>query len=376
MSKTSRGKDPTVKGEVQSSLFDSPVADDHANVITALQADFEIPKGLIERLKPEEAKNFLDALRETAELLAAVSDEDAPKPASGSPFLASLGLSAELSGADDTPLMSSSGPPQFFVCDAIDPPVKDDMASMEHPMFTLQKTPDKNIRKYEHNGVHIEITPSVKGMATLWDKDILIVAISHLLAKMNSGIQTHRTVRFRASEMLRTTQRGIGGSAYMQLVDGLDRLAGTRIKTDIKTGNRRTREGFGLIESWKVVQEENDERMSHIEITISDWLWRAILGREVLTLSPDYFGLTSAIERRLYEIARKHCGSQPKFSISLEVLHKKVGSTNIRRQFRHAIKQCVEEDRLPDYHLHYEIESDMVTFIRREVLLEGRVTRP
>ncbi|MBK9497376.1 MAG: replication initiator protein A [Xanthomonadales bacterium] len=248
MSKTSRGKDPTVKGEVQSSLFDSPVADDHANVITALQADFEIPKGLIERLKPEEAKNFLDALRETAELLAAVSDEDAPKPASGSPFLASLGLSAEVSGADDTPLMSSSGPPQFFVCDAIDPPVKDDMASMEHPMFTLQKTPDKNIRKYEHNGVHIEITPSVKGMATLWDKDILIVAISHLLAKMNSGIQTHRTVRFRASEMLRTTQRGIGGSAYMQLVDGLDRLAGTRIKTDIKTGNRRTREGFGLIE--------------------------------------------------------------------------------------------------------------------------------
>lgn len=360
---------------MQSSLFDSPVSDDHADVITALQADFEIPKGLIERLKPEEAKNFLDALRETAELLSAVSNEDTPKSANGVPFLESMGLTAEVNDSDDAPMMEASGPPQFFVCDAIDPPVKDDMASMEHPMFTLQKTPDKNIRKYEHNGVHIEITPSVKGMATLWDKDILIVAISHLLAKMNSHIRTHRTVRFRASEMLRTTQRGVGGSAYNQLIDGLDRLAGTRIKTDIKTGNKRTREGFGLIESWKVVQDERDERMSHIEITISDWLWRAILGREVLTLSPDYFGLTSAIERRLYEIARKHCGAQPRFSIRLELLQKKVGSTNNLRQFRQAIKECVSNDRLPDYQLHYEVESDIVTFLRREALIQGSKAR-
>jgi len=30
--------------------------------------------------------------------------------------------------------------------------LKDDQASMEHPMFSLAKSPDTSIRHYEHNG--------------------------------------------------------------------------------------------------------------------------------------------------------------------------------------------------------------------------------
>lgn len=376
MSKTSRGKDPTVKGDVQSSLFDSPVPDDHADVIKALQADFEIPKGLIERLKPEEAKNFLEALRETAEILASVSNETTEENTEQPPTLSMVFATASDAFPEmDTPITTSGEPAQLFVCDAIDPPVKDDLASMEHPFFTLQKMPDRNIRHYEHNGAHLEITPSAKGMATLWDKDILIYVISQLLAKLNSNIEIGRTVRFRASELLRTTQRGTGGTAYNQLTEGLERLAGTRVKTDIKTASKRTREGFGLVEHWKIVQDLNDERMSFMEVTISEWLWRAVLGREVLTLSSDYFGLTSAIDRRLYEIARKHCGAKPKFSIGLELLQKKVGSANNRRQFRQVIKESAERDGLPEYHLHFEVGADLVTFVRRMVLTEGRKPR-
>jgi hypothetical protein len=59
----------------------------------------------------------------------------------------------------------------FFVADMLDWAVKDDRASMEHPMFSLARNPDRRIRRYQHNGVSVTITPSVLGIATIWDKD-------------------------------------------------------------------------------------------------------------------------------------------------------------------------------------------------------------
>ena len=51
---------------------------------------------------------------------------------------------------------------------------KDDMASMEHPIFSLATKPDQRVLAYEHNGLSIEIVPSVRGLATIHDKDILL----------------------------------------------------------------------------------------------------------------------------------------------------------------------------------------------------------
>ena len=79
--------------------------------------------------------------------------------------------------AADTPNADALAPirhPQqdFFLAQIFDAPLKDDHATMEHPMFSLSKTPDLNIRVYEHNGNSITITPSAAGLATIWDKDI------------------------------------------------------------------------------------------------------------------------------------------------------------------------------------------------------------
>ena len=45
---------------------------------------------------------------------------------------------------------------------------------MEHPFFSLSKKPDRQMRRYERNGVHVTIKPGADGMATIWDKDVLI----------------------------------------------------------------------------------------------------------------------------------------------------------------------------------------------------------
>src|ERR1700682_575864 len=72
----------------------------------------------------------------------------------------------------------------LFICDVADAVLKDIMPQMEHPFYSLSKKPERSIRRYEHNGKWLEIVPSVKGLATIYDKDILIYCISQLMAKL------------------------------------------------------------------------------------------------------------------------------------------------------------------------------------------------
>jgi plasmid replication initiation protein len=238
---------------------------------------------------------------------------------------------------------------------------------MEHPMFALSKKPDLKPRKYEHSGNSVAITPSVKGLATIWDKDILIYAVSQLVEGINQNRPPSRTIRMVAYDLLVSTNRHTGGGDYQQLEEAFERLAGTRIRTNITTNGERIRHGFGLIDEWKIIDKApSSGRMVAVELTLSQWLYNAVLAREVLTLHRDYFRLGGGLERRLYELARKHCGRQAKWRISLELLHKKTGTTGNLREFRRKVKGIVETDPLPDYRLHYEAEADTVLFYSKD----------
>ena len=69
---------------------------------------------------------------------------------------------------------------------------------------------------------------------------------------------------------------------------------------------------------------------------------RAIEANDVITISNDYFRLRRPLERRLYEIGRKHCGSQPKWQIGLAKLQEKTGSNAPLKKFRLNIRQIIE----------------------------------
>ena len=254
----------------------------------------------------------------------------------------------------------------FFVCDILDAVPKDDLGSMEHPMFSLSTKPDRAIRRYEHNDNSVEIQPGAKGLATIWDKDILIYCISQVMEGLNRRRDVSRTVRVTAYDLLVTTNRGTGGDHYKRLELALERLAGTRIKTDILTNGIRIKRGFGMIDSWEIVEKSpDDERMIAVEIALSEWLYNAILGREVLTISRDYFRIRKGLERRLYELARKHCSKQPSWKVGLELLHKKSGSSAPLKKFRLNIKLIAKSGHLPDYQLIYSDKNDQVTFFNR-----------
>ncbi len=262
----------------------------------------------------------------------------------------------------------------FFVCDFFAAVPKHDLASMEHPLFSLSTRPDRRILAYAHNGVEITVTPSVKGRATIFDADILIFCISQLMAALNAGRATHRTLTLTAHDLLTATGRETSGDGYQRLRDAFERLAGTRITTNIATGPAEdpleVTTGFGLIEAWEIVRRTRAGRMVSVRVTLSDWLYRAVLAKSVLTLSRDYFTLRKPLERRLYELARKHCGRQPEWRVSVATLLKKTGSASPLRVFRAMVREILREDRLPDYVLAEE-PGDVIRVVPRPGVFEG-----
>ncbi len=258
----------------------------------------------------------------------------------------------------------------IFSCDIFDAIPKNDLASMEHPMFSLATRPDLRVLSYEHNGAQIEITPSVKGLATIHDKDILIFCISQLMAALNAGRAVGRTLTLKAHDLLIATNRETSGDAYRRLRDSLDRLAGTRITTNIMTGDKEITSGFGLIESWEIERKARGGRMVSVSITISEWLFRAVMSKSVLTLSRDYFNLRKPLERRIYELARKHCGRQKSWKVSVDMLLKKSGSASPRRVFRKMLRDMIAANHLPDYDMSEEA-GDMIRFGLRNVVVDG-----
>jgi len=256
----------------------------------------------------------------------------------------------------------------LFVCDFFGVVPKHDLASMEHPIFSLSTRPDRRVLSYEHNGVEVTVTPSVKGRATIFDADILIFCISQLMAALNQGKTVSRTLTLTAHDVLLTTGRETSGDGYKRLREAFERLAGTRITTNVVTGEKEITRGFGLIESWEIVRKTRAGRMVSVCLTLSEWIFDAVLKNSVLTLSRDYFNLRRPLERRLYELARKHCGRQPEWQISLEVLQKKSGSMSPRRVFRAMVRDIAKQDHLPEYTLTEE-SGDLWTFTHRQVVL-------
>ena len=273
-----------------------------------------------------------------------------------------------------SPLLPDRHPTaDFFVCDIFDAAPKGDMASMEHPVFSISTKPDKRIRRYEHGSRFVEVTPSVLGLATVHDRDLLIFSISQIMAALNEGREVSQTVRFRAYDLLTATNRGTDGRGYEQLKAALERLAGTRITTNIVTGDVEILRGFGLIDSFEIVRQTRDGRMQEVEIKLSDWVFNAIRANEVLTLHRDYFRLRKPLERRIYELARKHCGRQAEWRVSLATLQKKCGSNSTDKEFRRLVRTIVTQDRLyahiPDYAIELT-DTDTVIFTNRGKLVE------
>jgi len=244
----------------------------------------------------------------------------------------------------------------LFVADILDVAPKGDMMSMEFPLFSLSKKPDREPFRYVHPKLDawIEIKPSTDGRATIFDKDVLLYCVGQVVEALNRGKETSRRINITPYDFFVTTGRGRSGDEYRRLQEAVARLRGTTIHTNItqKGSDKLTRKQadvFGLIDSAKVIQING--KTTGMEIVLSERLYESIKSHQVLTYSREYFKLTSPNERRLYELCRKHCGNQYMWEIKLENLYQKFGSRGPLSEFKRMLKKMVATQPIPQYHI-------------------------
>lgn len=265
----------------------------------------------------------------------------------------------------------------LFVCEISNWPVKDDIASMEIPLFSLTKGQDTQIRQYARGSRVVRVIPSGVGSATVFDKDLLIYAVSQIIEARNQGMPVSRTIKIDSYDFLVGTDRGDGRKSFESILGMLRRLKGTTIETNIPTGQVVQTDGFSIIDNYKVLSEkkrrdsksgEDVSRVLSFTLTVSDWLWNSMMNYEILTLDRGYFRLSKPIERRLYEIARKYCGDKALWKINIDLLAEKVGTSRPRFKFRDELRDAIAADRLPDYRVALDPNTspDNVVFYTRE----------
>ena len=266
----------------------------------------------------------------------------------------------------------------LFVANLLDYNLKDDTATMEAPLFSLSTKPDMDTWKWisPDKKKWLEVTPSSIGRATIHDKDLLIYLTSQLVAAMNvaarNGLKMPgRRIRFTLHDFLIATGRDTAGKAYASVESTLDRLSGTRLKTNMEMGNIDRRSSFGLIERSDYIIESDskgNKRMTSIEVTLSEWLYRALEEKNILTITPQYFSLRKPLEKRLYELARKHVGEQAEWIIKEDNLLEKTGSKANIREFRRMLAAIIADDSIPDYRMakyRSDKSENMVRFYQK-----------
>jgi plasmid replication initiation protein len=229
--------------------------------------------------------------------------------------------------------------------------VRGERSLMAFPFFALSKTKWTKPLEYKTEAVSIEIVCTPKGVATIYDKEVLLYIASLMVAKLDAGEQVSQDFYFTAHDLFRVT--GVSGSSrsYTRLSDALERLQGTQIKTNIEAGGEGQAGFFSWLSDAQLhytKTSKGDKRLKAIKVRLCDWLYRAILrDRRVLEYDPTYFQL-GPIERRLYEVARSACGHGP-IEVELEELRLQTGYQSSLKHFRYELKRIADESSIPGF---------------------------
>ncbi|HEX7819917.1 replication initiator protein A [Sphingobium sp. AN558] len=242
--------------------------------------------------------------------------------------------------------------------------VRGERSLMAFPFFALSKNAWMKSLAYSTPSVSIEVRPSTKGVATIYDKEIVLYIASLMASKMEDGEDVSQDFVFTAHDLFSVTGSNHSSRSYERLADALERLQGTQIKTNIEAGG----EGVDGFFSWLSEAQlkyakttKGERRLKAVKVRLCDWLFRAILhDRQVLNYATAYFQL-GPIERRIYEVARSTCVDGEDLEIDLATFRLQIGYQNQLANFRSALRAIAAADTIPEYQLRLvetEAEAD------------------
>ncbi|MEH3158281.1 MAG: replication initiator protein A [Sphingomonas taxi] len=238
--------------------------------------------------------------------------------------------------------------------------IRGERSLMAFPFFALSKNAWMKPLTYDHATVSIEVRPSASGVATIYDKEIVLYIGSLMAAKLEAGETVEQDFVFTAHDLFSVTGSNHSARSYGRLSEALERLQGTQIKTNIEAGGEGEEGFFSWLSEAKLHYSKTrtgERRLKAVKVRLCDWLFRAILrDRQVLDYAAAYFQL-GPIERRIYEVARSNCEGEA-LDIDLATFRLQIGYQNPLSNFKAALKQIVATDGIPDYHLELVEETE------------------
>ena len=266
--------------------------------------------------------------------------------------------------ASNRPVTAGDGIPQRDLF-ALDSPlhgeIRGERSLMAFPFFALSKNAWMKPLTYDHATVSIEVRPSASGVATIYDKEIVLYIASLMAAKLEAGDRVEQDFVFTAHDLFSATGSNHSARSYGRLSEALERLQGTQIKTNIEAGGEGEEGFFSWLSEAKLhysKTKSGERRLKAVKVRLCDWLYRAILlDRHVLDYAAAYFQL-GPIERRIYEVARSTCEEGNVLDIDLATFRLQIGYQNPLSNFKAALKQIVATDGIPDYHLELVEETE------------------
>jgi plasmid replication initiation protein len=257
---------------------------------------------------------------------------------------------------DSKPIETTASIPQgdlFLLDSPLHGEIRGERSLMAFPFFALSKNAWMKPLTYQVNQVSIEVRPSASGVATIYDKEIVLYIASLMAAKIEAGEDVAQDFVFTAHDLFSVTGSNHSARSYGRLSEALERLQGTQIKTNIEAGGEGEEGFFSWLSEAKLhytKTRSGERRLKAVKARLCDWLYRAILlDRHVLDYATAYFQL-GPIERRIYEVARSTCDGE-RLEIDLATFRLQIGYQNPLSNFRAALRQIAGTDTIPGYHL-------------------------
>lgn len=258
-----------------------------------------------------------------------------------------------------------------------DIPFRDERTNMSSPIVSISKSKRTEPRRWvSKSGLEVEVVCDPEhGMATIWDYDLVMYAISQIAQAARRGENPGRSFRFHPADYFRAIGRAPdGGSKYERLDEAINRLYGTSI--NLRQDGKILRRGgkMRLIDATHWERDAETNALHWIAISLPEQIYRAALSPDsILAISPDYFQLRSGLDRALYRIARRMAGTQKEgFKIGFEDARLRCGSDQDARYFRRDLRNAIKRGALPEYHLREEKNKDgepALRMIRQDFLL-------
>jgi plasmid replication initiation protein len=264
----------------------------------------------------------------------------------------------------------------LFVPTTSDVSPKEQQDLMSRCWFSLSKRKRYEPIEHQFGDTWVRVSGSENSpIATIFDNDLLLYLISHLMFSVNNGHPVSRRIRFTGYDFFTFIGiKHIGGNYYDLLWNRMERLNQTLVQTNLRIGRTEHEHAFHWLSEIHRVKE--GRFTIGYEVVMPEWLYSSVVNdKSVLTLNADYFHLRGGLNRWLYLWARKSAGNQQNgWSESPESLYMKSGSMGPYSEFNRAVRKIVNEGSVLDYSVERALvrRSKRLLFINNKHLPSSR----